>query len=326
MDFLKSFIFPLKMRRFRNMSILFAILIFIMATYLAIVPVKYKHSKPLNVIKTNAYLTKDFYDATTDFDYTAIKNKNYAIKDSSELVADDTTSSSYTINGIVNNTNYKFYIVFDFDIEAFSATDDLYEIYGFEKEEASCVLLFAKGYYELQNTKEETVNEVKRLTYNTIQGSTYRDANLDFAAYNDTNEFMDAIAMMLAKLYGAVYVSMFTLTCAFMVILLPLVLILVLWLVLRKKGSITKFKEYYNIAGIACIIPTLIAFGVAWFWPQIINFYTTAFVVYYLFVIYRINAFPIDYEEKKPIKPATKPQAEKQVEEVEVVEENTTQE
>ena len=37
MDFLKSFIFPLKMRRFRNMSILFAILIFIMATYLAIV-------------------------------------------------------------------------------------------------------------------------------------------------------------------------------------------------------------------------------------------------------------------------------------------------
>ena len=55
MDFLKSFIFPLKMRRFRNMSILFAILIFIMATYLAIVPVKYKHSKPDNVIKTNAY-------------------------------------------------------------------------------------------------------------------------------------------------------------------------------------------------------------------------------------------------------------------------------
>lgn len=325
MDFLKSFIFPLKMRRFRNMSILFAIIIFIMATYLAIVPVKYKHSKPDNVIKTNAYLTKDFYDATTDFDYAAIKNKNYAIKDASELVADDTTFSSYTINGIVNNTNYKFYIVFDFDNEAFSATDDLYEIYGFEKEKASCVLLFAKGYYELQNTKEETVNEEKKLVYSTIQGSSYRDANLDFASYNDTNEFLDAIAMMLAKLYGAVYVSMFTLTCAFMIIVLPLVLILVMWLVFKKRGSITGFKEYYNIAAISCIIPTLIAFGVAWFWPQIINFYTTAFVVYYLFVIYRINAFPIDYEEKKPAKPTAKPQPTK-VEEVEVVEENTTQE
>ena len=53
------------------------------------------------------------------------------------------------------------------------------------------------------------------------------------------------------------------------------------------------------MASIASVVPVLIAFGVAWFWPQVVNFYTTAFVMFYLFVIYRINAYPIDYEEVK---------------------------
>lgn len=318
MDFLKSLIFPLKMRRFRNMSVLIAILIFIVSTYLAIVPIKYKHSKPKYVIPTNAYLTKDFNDATTDFDYNEIKNKNYAVENNSTLTADDKTTTVYTINGLVDNTNYKFYFVFDFENEGFSATADLYETYNLEKEKSSCILLFTTSYYELQNTKEETVNEEVRLTYNTLQGSTYRDFDLDFASFNNTEEFLDAISIVLAKLYGAMYVSAFTLTCALMMFLLPLVLIVIMWLVLRNKGSITKFKEYYNVAALATIVPTLIAFGIEWFWPQVVNFYTTAFVVYYLFVIYRINAFPIDYEEKKqPAKPTSKPK----VEEVEVVEE-----
>ena len=322
MDFLKSFIFPLKMRRFRTMSMLFAMLIFIVSTYLAIIPIKYKHSKPQYVIPTNAYLTKDFNDATSDFDYNEIKNKNYIIENNSVLTAGVKTTTVYTINGLVDNTNYKFYFIFDFETESFSSTVDLYETYNLEKEKTSCILLFTTNYYELQNTKEETVNEETRLTYNTIQGSTYRDCNLDFSSFNTTDEFLDGISLMLAKLYGAMYVSAFTLTSTLMMFLLPLVLITVMWLVLRKKGPLTTFKEYYNVAAIACIIPTLLAFGIEWFWPQVVNFYTTAFVVYYLFVIYRINAFPLDYEEKKqPAKPSSLHKEEKQ--EVEVIEEVT---
>lgn len=324
MNFLKSFIFPLKMRRFRTMSVLIAIVIFMASTYLAIVPIKYKHSKPNNVIKTNAYLTKDYQDATTDFDYSEIKNKNYVIEKDLTLSAGVRTTSVYTVDSIVNNVNYKFYFVFDFDNDGFSSTADLYEKYNLVKEKNSAILLFTTKYYELQNTKEETVNDVANITFNTIQGSTYQDCNLDFASFNNTNEFLDGISLMLAKLYGTMYVSAFTLTSALMMFILPLVLVLVMWLILRKKGTLITLKEYYNIASICTIIPTLIAFGVAWFWPQVVNFYTTAFVVYYLFVIYRINAFPIDYEEKKTVKnDAFKPVEVEAVEEIQKVEDTT---
>ena len=325
MNFLKSFIFPLKMRRFRTMSVLIALVIFMASTYLAIVPIKYKHSKPQYVIPTNAYLTKDYQDATSDFDYSEIKNKNYVIEKDLSLTAEDKTMTIYTVDSIVNNSNYKFYFVFDFDNDGFSSSTDLYEKYNLVKEEKSAILLFAPKYYELQNTKEETVNDVASITFNTIQGSTYQDCNLDFDSFNNTDEFLDGISLMLAKLYGTMYVSAFTLTSTLMMFVLPFVLILVMWLIFRKKGTLVKLKEYYNIASICTIVPTLLAFGIAWFWPQVINFYTTAFVVYYLFVIYRINAFPIDYEEKKPAKaPAPKKIEVEVLEEDQKVEDTTT--
>ena len=48
-------------------------------------------------------------------------------------------------------------------------------------------------------------------------------------------------------------------------------------------------QEYYNIAAIASLVPLLIVFVIAWFLPVVINWYTFAFGLYYLFILYRVN-------------------------------------
>ena len=297
MDFLKSFIFPLKMRRFRSISVFIAISIFLVATYLTIIPVRVKYSNKDYIISKNYYLTKNFYDATTDFDYDLIKANNFVL-DTKELVlsGDINEVKVYKIDSIIDNKNYTFNIIYDLDKDNLDQAEDLYMIYDLEKKEASCVVLFSSKFYELQNVK---LDNEEKLVANTIQGSTYKGLDIDFNNCNNANEFLDMMASGIAKLYGDMYIAMFTLTSILMVLVLPLLLVFVMWLVLRKNGSLKLFKEYYNVASIASVVPVLIAFGVAWFWPQVVNFYTTAFVMFYLFVIYRINAYPIDYEEVK---------------------------
>ena len=157
------------------------------------------------------------------------------------------------------------------------------------------LILFAKNFYHLQNVTKQVVDGVESLKVTTIQGASYRDCAIDFASYQTTNEMLKGVGNALALLYGSMYITSFTLTAGLMFFVLPLVIITVMWLLLRKNGSLKKFKEYYNIASISMIVPTLVAFGVAWFWPQIINFFTTAFVMYYLFNVWRINALPLDY-------------------------------
>ena len=299
MDFLKSFFVPSKMRRFRNMSIFIAITIFLVSTYLFAIPIKYKFSKPNEVMKLNAYLSKDFNEAESNFDYSEIKANNYVINaKESKLSADSEELKVFKVESLVSNNNYNFYFVFDFSKESFESSEDLYAKYEIEKEKSSCIVLFAPGFYELQNLVVDTEDETK-LNVNTIQAASYKDCEIDFNSYNDTNEFLDGVGLALAKLYGSLYVTSFTLTSALMIFLLPMGVILLMWLILRKNGSLKRFKEYYNIASIVSILPTLIAFGISWFWPQVVNFYITAFMMYYLIIIFRINALP--NEEDKNI-------------------------
>lgn len=295
MDILLSFFVPSKMRRFRNMSGVIAVVIFVLATYLFIIPIKYKFSKPDKVITTNAYLSKNFTDAESNFDYTEIKANNYVISNE-KLGADVTDKKVYAIDAVLDNNNYKFYFVFDLAKENYEFTEDLYSLYEVEKDKSSCLILFTTSFYELQTIEADKDDETK-LVSSTVQGATYKECEIDFASYNNANELLDGVGYALAKLYGNMYVTYFTFTSALMIFLLPLGLILIMWLLFRKNGSLKRFKEYYNVAAIASIVPTLIAFGVSWFWPQVVNFYVTVFMIYFLFVIMRINAIPIEEDK-----------------------------
>ena len=308
MDFLKSFIFPLKMRRFRNMSGLIAVGIFLILMYLAIVPIRVRYSKADYVISKDGYSSKGLYYATSTFDYKEIKAKNYIIDTEKQvLTAGVKGLSIYQVNTVFEDKNVIYYFVFDLEKDTYNKDEDLYALYQINKSDNSYVFLFSLNYYELENVQVDEASGDKKS--NILVAATYKGCKIDFNSYNNTDEFLDGVAYALAILYGETYVSSFTFTSALMLFLLPCLLVAVMWLVLRKNGTMKRFKEYYNIAAISSIIPALIAFGIAWFWPQVINFYTTVFVMYYLFVVYRINAFPDDYEEKKatPIKKQSKP-------------------
>jgi hypothetical protein len=71
--------------------------------------------------------------------------------------------------------------------------------------------------------------------------------------------------------------------------LFPLLFITIYWLVFKRTGKLRYFKEYYNIAAIASLVPLLIVFVIAWFLPVVINWYMFAFGLYYLYILYRVN-------------------------------------
>lgn len=296
MEFLKSLVLPLKMRRFREMSGFISVAIFLLATYLVIIPIRIRFNNLNTVINQNQYLTKNFSEATTDYDYALIKANNYAVDTKeAKLTADTEEVKVFNIVSTYNGQPFTFNFVFDLTNSEFKQDKNLYETYNIELQKDSCVILFASNFYELQGTKEEDVDGVNTLKSSTIQGATYKGCSIDFNSYNNTGELLDGVAFALARLYADAFIAASTFTSALMVFLIPLVLILVMWLVGRKNGSLKRFKEYFNIASICTIIPVLITFGIAWFYPQVINFYATAFVLYYLVSIYRINAFPLDY-------------------------------
>jgi maltodextrin utilization protein YvdJ len=77
---------------------------------------------------------------------------------------------------------------------------------------------------------------------------------------------------------------------AFVVVFLySIIIVIIFWLFFKRRGAFTKFKEYYNIAAISSIAPTLISFVLLWFIPDAITLYGVAFSIFYVFVLYRIN-------------------------------------
>lgn len=76
-------------------------------------------------------------------------------------------------------------------------------------------------------------------------------------------------------------------------IVFTLIVTLLFSLLFKKNGRLKTFKEYYNIASLANIIPSIIAFIMMWINPVLVgSSYLFIFSVYYLFVLYRINNSP----------------------------------
>lgn len=73
--------------------------------------------------------------------------------------------------------------------------------------------------------------------------------------------------------------------------LLPLLCILITWLMSRKRGVMKTFKEYFNLAAFAAILPTIVCFILGFFvqYTQFI-FYTIIIQLgFYIFAAYRVN-------------------------------------
>ena len=93
--------------------------------------------------------------------------------------------------------------------------------------------------------------------------------------------------------YISIQISNFSIIALIYLVGFTLVFSLLFSFIFRKAGRMKKFKEYYNIASIANIIPLLITFIVMWINPGLFGIvYLSTFAIYYLFVLYRINNSP----------------------------------
>ena len=73
-------------------------------------------------------------------------------------------------------------------------------------------------------------------------------------------------------------------------IVYPVIFAFILFLILRKRGSVKRFKEHYNIIAITSIVPFLIAFILAWFITTSSAIaYLASFTVYSLIMSYSIS-------------------------------------
>lgn len=297
MEFIKSLFVPLLMRRHRNMSMFISVGIFLVSIYLIIIPVQLTYKYTNKALDINGYHSKEIYNTVTDYDYNNILNNGYVIDaKGNSLTSSNKETAIFKIEGLSDNSNIIINLVFDFELESYNSNFDAFEKYNIEKENRTFIVLFASSWYEIQEAVNNSSDEI---ILEHVQGTTYKNCELDFNAYDNTESFLKGLGSDISKLYASLYISALTVNSLLMVFILPMILVLFMWVVLKKNGSLKTFKEYYNIASITSFAPTIIAFIVAWFWPQVVNFYTTAFVMYYLFVVYRINAFPIDYYPEK---------------------------
>ena len=112
----------------------------------------------------------------------------------------------------------------------------------------------------------------------------------DYLTFNDNplTEFSDLLVMDLnssVRTYS--YILSF-----FYVMILPIVWVLIVWLIMRKNGELVRFREYYAIASISFLVPSIIIGIVGFFIPyQIIaRFAMILHAAYFFICVSRINS------------------------------------
>jgi maltodextrin utilization protein YvdJ len=125
--------------------------------------------------------------------------------------------------------------------------------------------------------------------------------NFDVGTMNSISDFSQKFASNILDIYLEYSTVQYTLQAVLMVVFYPVLVALILWLFFRKNGFLKTFKEYYNIAALASVIPTLVTFGVLWFFPSLITIYGLVLSVFYIFILYRINLSPVKTEEATPV-------------------------
>ena len=166
-------------------------------------------------------------------------------------------------------------------------------------DEKDYLMIFNSNYMEFQTPIYDEAGEKLNLTQTRISVVYYDGFVFDVDEIDTLSDLGKKIAttrvdieilrIQQQYIYGAVIV----------VLLYTLIIVLIFWLFFRRRGALKKFKEYYNIAGLASIIPTIITFIVLWFIPDAITLYGVGFSLYYVFVLYRISKLnPVENIDK----------------------------
>lgn len=311
LNFFKSLVIPSKMAKYRFMSILISICIFILSSYLLTIPVKPYLNRTLNKMVTeNNYLYLQgindiVVNEETSNVFKELESKECFANDDHMLECSNMDESLFEIDlNYVNEDNKKVNIKFVIDLFDEEGKAQYYperkftysnEAYPNIDDEDYYLIIFRKEriYYQAYPTGIDSAN---------VERSGSKLKSLYLSAYYDTikdfkfSEFQsDALfgktylLSMLLKGHTPTLVTEYSMTTFFFSVVFTLIISFMFFLFFRKNGRLKKFKEYYNIAAIASIIPTLILFGIMWINITFVGYYIFGFAVYYLFVLYRIN-------------------------------------
>jgi hypothetical protein len=154
------------------------------------------------------------------------------------------------------------------------------------------LLVFTQTYVQFQIPLHDAEGEelLPKDTLATIAYSDYMQVNVE--SMTSIDDFGHQFASNVIDLYIQYSTVQQTLQAILIVIFYPALVVVILWLFFRKNGNLKTFKEYYNIAAISSIIPTLITFAVLWFVPTLVTMYGLTFSIFYIFILYRINLTP----------------------------------
>lgn len=364
-DFLLSLISPLKMKKYRFMSILIAILIFIVTIYLLSIPHSvYMKSHKEEYLSQKAYVNAylDLPQSTNNDEYNKLLNAKYKVNENYQMTSTTSDNGPQVYN--FNNVSIKlyneeeklvnFHIVFDVHntvINELDATKEEYvNLYPDDSNDkanyASYIYFYDKinsqeeidtnwknnKLEQLHNTEEKELSErmdninnfdlfgveydgydylliflqdsivthipyydedQEKMTYPALS-SYYSVSKMTFDFSNCTTfhdfgrHFSDVMFTPLSNTDQTEYL----LQVIGYVLIFPAIFVLVLSWAMKKRGVMKTFKEYYNVASIASVVPAIVVFIIGWFIPNVIVLYGALFCIFTLFTFIKINSTP----------------------------------
>lgn len=320
-NFLKSLVSPVRMVKYKYMSVLISICIFVLGSYLLAVPARPYIVKNMDkLVENDNYLylqslTKMPVNDENNLVFKELEDKQCAADETGTLVCKN--MGTETVDGVdVEKTLYKtsleytnndgMIIHFDFVIDLFDEDNNpqYYPerefVYSNEKfpdvdKKEYYLIVFWKDsiYYQAHPFNIASANvvhddvKISTLSQKAFFGNI---KSFDFSEFkNDTFHAKNYLVERIKVGHIPNFVGQYSLSTFIFCVIFTLVISLLFWLMFRKTGRLKSFKEYYNIAAIVSILPTLLVFGLMWIHINMVSYYIFVFSIYYLFVLYKIN-------------------------------------
>ena len=182
-----------------------------------------------------------------------------------------------------------------------------WSVYKTERDENGKIVKDASGeiIYKLEDGEKVYNNNINQLFTNGASTNIgifsyyeLEEANLPFTKLeNPIQAFSDILVYCCAESVGTYsYILSF-----FYMVILPILWVLVMWLLMKKGSVLTRFREYYSIAAISFIAPSILTAIVGLFIPYTIISKVVMIVqaVYYFIVVSRINSMTVKTTDNK---------------------------
>ncbi|MDD3106744.1 MAG: hypothetical protein PHP65_02930 [Bacilli bacterium] len=316
-DFIKSLFLPRWMMKYKSMSIIVSICIFVISSFIIALPPSQNSN-----LNEQTILNNYNYEVLNQFPDTLVVNsviktlvdKECQVEDGKELKCNEMAevdnyeaNFSFQHDGITKNV---YFVIDLFDIEQVYLEVEGVKVYYdpdirftmeqfpyVQNEENYLMILYSDALYfqahpdgidqlNVEHNGIKLHSDTKKVFYqNNIGDFSFSIDNPEQNGYQLGNYLLDQI---IIGNKNTIKLQFFT--YSFIVgVCFTTITILILWVFFHRQGKFKRFQEYYNIGAIASIPVTLIFFVLLWFIPKLLDIYILAFSLYYLSTLSIIN-------------------------------------